>query len=108
MATIFHLEAADVIEMVAAADVAPNDFVDVGGKLGVALNGGTTGDKISVKLNGAVNANKPAEAHVFGDVLTANAAPTNTVAAAGGAILACATVLADSGSGEATVLVKLN
>lgn len=107
MSQIFHQKDGDVIEMIAQGDVSPSDFVDVGGKLGVALNGGAAGDAISVKLNGVIAAGKGAETHTFGQVLGADVAPTNTVGT-GGALTTCATVVADSGDSEATVLVRLN
>lgn len=107
MASIFHQEEGNIIEIVAAADVAVNDFIDVGGKLGVALISGLTGETVTVKLTGVLKAPKAAEAHSFGDTLTANTT-TGQMALAGGDIAAAATVIQDSGSGEATVLCRIN
>jgi predicted RecA/RadA family phage recombinase len=107
MATIFHQNAGDVIDWVAAADVLADDFIDVGGKLGIALNSGATGETISVKLTGVIKAAKAAEAQNAGQVVTANTT-TNTVAIAGGDIAAAGVVIQDAASGDATALVRLN
>lgn len=107
MATIFHQKDGDVIEWVAAADVTANDYIDVGGKIGIALGSCLSGESVSVKLTGVVKAAKPAEIHTAGDVLTGNVAPTNTFSTAGG-VAATGICLADSGSSDAYVLVRLN
>lgn len=109
MATIFHLKDADVIEMTAGADVSPNDLINVGGKLGVALNGGASGDKISVKMTGVIEATKTSASDViaFGDTLGAEVAPANTVGA-GGTLAAVLTAVAASGNGDTTVLARLD
>lgn len=108
MATIFHQESGEVIDWVATANVTSNDFIDIGGKLGIALNSGLTGETVSVKLTGVIKAAKPAEAQTAGSVVTANPAPTNTVALVGGSIAAAGIVVQDAASGDATVLVRLN
>lgn len=107
MSRMFHQKDGDVIEMIAAADVTVDDFIDVGGNLGVALGTAATGEKVSVKVTGVINAPKAAEAHSFGDVVTANTT-TNEVALAGGDVAAAGVVVEDSGSGAATVKVRLN
>lgn len=105
MSNIFHQKEGDVIEWVAASDITANDFIDVGGKIGVALNSGLTGEKVTLKLTGVVKA-ATVEDLSAGDVVGINPAPTNTAAAAG-SVTAAGVVTADNNAG-ATVLVRLN
>ena len=107
MSQIFHLKEADTIEMIATAAVSVDDFIDVGGNLGVALADAAIGEAVSVRLTGVIHAPKGAEALTFGATVTANPAPTNTVAAVGGSITGGGVVVADAASGDATVLVRL-
>lgn len=110
MTQIFHQNDGDVVDMVATAAVTSGDFIDVDGKLGVALISGAIGETITVKLNGVVDATKAsaAEDMPFGTAITANSAPTNTVVLTGGDIAAAGVVVGpDSGSGTAKVYVKL-
>lgn len=107
MATIFVQEAGDVIEWTAAADITADDFVDVGGKLGIALASCLSGEKVSVKLTGVIRATKVAEELVAGASANATLA-TNTIEAAGTDVTDVGIVTETAAIGDATVLVRLN
>ena len=106
MATVFVQELGDIIEWTATADITSDDFVDVGGKLGVALASAATGDKVSVKLTGVIRAPKDGSAYTAGDSL--NASTSTNVIGAGGDLTDIGVCTQDAGAGDATILCRLN
>lgn len=64
-----YIAEGDVFEVTATADVTPGTAILMSDVLGVAINGGTTGDKISVRVTGVFEIAKATGAVSQGDKL---------------------------------------
>lgn len=106
MATVFVQDAGDVVEWTAAADITADDFVDVGGKLGIALNSALSGELCSVKVTGVARLAKDGGTYAAGAVLNADVAGNQI--ASGGALTGVGIATQAAAGGDATVLVRLN
>ncbi len=106
MSKLFVQELGDVIEWTAAADITSDDFIDVGGKLGIALASCASGEKVSVRMVGVIRGPKGGAAMAAGDVVNADTT-TGEIVASGGDITGAGIVTEAADAGDSTVLVWL-